>query len=132
MARLLLPSRRGITVFRAAVLSVALTLAMGPNGSLLCSMWCYPQENRASACQHQDATTSPQVTGGDSCRTDSANRTTLVREEAKRGTPTPDAQHAVAIPRFRFTPPAIHTTRAYQVTTSHPADAPPILVALRL
>jgi hypothetical protein len=119
-------------VFRAAVLSIVLTLAIGPNATLLCSLWCHPEEAKTLACQHQDATTSMRVTGGDSCRTAPTNTTAFVREEAKRGSPTPIAQQAVAKPRFQLRPPQAHTLGAYEATTSLSVVASPLLIALRI
>jgi hypothetical protein len=119
-------------VFRAAVLSIVLTLAIGPNATLLCSVWCHPDEAKASACQHQDATTSPRVTGEDSCRTAPTSMTAFAREEAKRGSPTPIAQQAVASPPFRLSPPPAHTPGAHHATASLSAVASPLLIALRI
>jgi hypothetical protein len=119
------------SVFRAAVLSIVLTLAIGPNATLLCSVWCHPDEAKASACQHQEATTS-RVTGEDSCRTAATSTMAFVREEAKRGSPTPIAQQAVASPRFRLGLPPAHTLGAYEATASLSAVASPLLIALRI
>jgi hypothetical protein len=119
------------SVFRAAVLSIVLTLAIGPNATLLCSVWCHPDEAQTSACQHQDATTSPRVTGEDSCRTVPASPTAFVREEAKRGSPTPISQQAMAVPLFRLGPPT-HATRAYEATPSLDTATSPLLIALRI
>lgn len=52
---------------RAAVLSIVLTLVIGPNAGALCSVWCHPEQAATSSCPHQDATTSPGVTREDSC-----------------------------------------------------------------
>jgi hypothetical protein len=119
-------------VFRAAVLSIVLTLAIGPNATLLCSVWCHPDEANTSACQHQDAVTSPRVTGEDSCRTAPASPTAFVREDAKRGSPTAISQQAVAIPLFRLGPPPTHTLSTYEATASLSAVASPLLIALRI
>lgn len=119
-------------VFRAAVLSIVLTLAIGPNAAPLCSVWCHPEEANTSACQHQNATTSPRVTGEDSCRTAPASSIAFVREEAKRGSPTSISQQAFAIPLSRFGPPPTHATRAHEATPSLNAITSPLLIALRI
>jgi hypothetical protein len=119
-------------VFRAAVLSIVLTLAIGPNATLLCSVWCHPAEATPAECQRQDATTSPRVTGEDSCRISPAGTTALAREEGRRGSAAAGADHAVAIPRFRVTRPLTHTSRTYELGHSHPGAAPPVLIALRI
>jgi hypothetical protein len=120
------------SVFRAAVLSIVLTLAIGPHASLLCSVWCHPDEVKTSACQHQDSTTSPRMTGEDSCQTAPASPTAFVREDAKRGSPTPISQQAVAIPPFRLGPPPTHTLGAYEAAAALGAVASPLLIPLRL
>ena len=119
-------------VFRAAVLSIVLTLAIGPNASLLCSVWCHPGAATTSTCQHQDATPSPRVTGEDSCKTAPSNATALIRKEARRGSPTPRAQQVIAVRQFQFVPPPTATSRAYETATSRVAAAPPFLIALRI
>jgi hypothetical protein len=119
-------------VFRAAVLSIVLALAGGPNATLLCAVWCHPAEARPSDCQHQEATSSPRVMGEDRCRAAPPSATAFVREDGTRESVTADAQHAVATPRFQVAPPLADATRAYPPTTSLGADTPPVLIALRI
>ena len=119
-------------VLRAAVLSIVLTLAVGPNAALLCAVWCHPGAARTSECQHQDATTSPRVSGEDSCRTAQASATAVVREDARRGSAAAVVQHAVAAPRFQVAPPLADATRANPPRMSPAAYAPPVLIALRI
>jgi hypothetical protein len=119
-------------VFRAAVLSIVLTLANGPNATLLCSVWCHPAEALPAECQHQDATTSPRATGDDGCRTAPARAAALVREDGKRGSATAGGDHAVAVPRFHAGRPLMATSRKYERGQLHPGAAPPVLIALRI
>jgi hypothetical protein len=85
-------------VFRAALLSIVLTLAFGPNASLLCQVWC--PDTTSARCPHQDSATSPSVSAHDNCRSDAGGAVAFVREEARRTTAAPDAQNALAVPRF--------------------------------
>jgi hypothetical protein len=126
------PEPCGHYVLRAAVFSIVLTLAVGPNAALLCAVWCHPEEARTSDCQHQDATASPRATGEDSCRTAPASTAAFVREDAKRASASADAQHANPTPRFLVAPPLADATRAYPPPTSLGAAAPPVLIALRI
>ena len=119
-------------VLRAAVLPIVLTLALGPNAAVLCTVWCHPQESQNSACQHQDATTSPRVTREDSCRTVPAAATAFVREEAKRGTSTAGVPHVVSLSPFLFAPSPSDTARATGASTSRVVVRPALLVALRI
>ena len=113
-------------MFRAAVLSIVLTLAIGPSATVLCSVWCHP-EIRASACQHQDA--SPLATADNNCRVAPASATAFVPENSRPGSP---AQQAIAMPRFRFAPSLNNTIRAHEAATSLVVDTRPLLIALRV
>jgi hypothetical protein len=90
----------GYHVFRAALFSILLTLAVGQNASLLCRVWC--PNTTSAACLHQDSTTSPSLSAQDNCRTDVGAAVAFVREDARRTAAAPDAQNALAVPRFRL------------------------------
>jgi hypothetical protein len=132
VARSLPPSPGEHHVFRAAVLSFVLTLAAGPNTTLLCAVWCHSDAARPSDCQHQAGILSPQLTGEDSCRTAPAGVTALLREEATRRSATAGAHHAEAIPRFHVAPSQTDARRASQLATSPGADVRRVLIALRI
>jgi hypothetical protein len=85
-------------VFRAALFSIVLTLAFGPNASLLCQVWC--PDTTSARCPHQDSATSPSVSAHDNCRSDAGGAVSSVREDARRTTAAPDAQNALTVPRF--------------------------------
>jgi hypothetical protein len=115
-----LPITRGEKlVVRAAVLSIALTLAVGPTATLLCSVWCHGEEATTPACQHPGTITSP-VIAENSCRTTPAVAIAFVRDEAKRGPLTSGAQQPVVIPPFLFVPQPSDTGRIHD--TSAPLD----------
>jgi hypothetical protein len=59
LAQLLPLEVASINVFRAALVSVVLTLATGPNAGLLCTAWCV--DATSTGCPHQDSTTSPRL-----------------------------------------------------------------------
>jgi hypothetical protein len=96
-----------IDVFRAAVVSIVLTLTLGQNASVLCRIWCHPAADAASAsCEHQNVGTSPGVTGSDRCTQSSAGATAFIREDLRRGGSATDADHSVVVAQFRLAPPA--------------------------
>ena len=117
------------SVLQAAVLAIVLMLAVGPNATLLCSVWCHPDEAKTS-CEHQSTTASPRVTGEDSCRTVPATLTTFVREEAKRGQQT--SQLAAHVSQFGFAPPRRDRTRSSSPNTALAVVSLPLLIALRI
>lgn len=88
-------------VFRVAVLSIVLTLAVGQNARLLCKVWCDPHEAAATSCHDQDSA-SPSVTGDDDCNNVVPSVAALVREDMRRSVSAPDAQHAIVVQRFQF------------------------------
>ena len=85
-------------MFRAALFSIVLTLAVGQNTSLLCKVWC--PDATSARCPHHDSTTSPSVSAHDTCRSDVGGAVAVVREDARRTAAAPDAQNALAVPRF--------------------------------
>ena len=128
----LLPSPVASThVFRAAVVSIVLTLAVGQNAALLCSVWCHPPEAASGACEPQHQATSPSLTGNDSCTQVAAGATAFVREDVRRGA-APDAQHSVVVAWFQFAPPQAHSTSGRQPRQQSPLGASPLILALRI
>jgi hypothetical protein len=119
-------------VFPAAVLSIVLVLAIGPNAAVLCAVWCHPAETKSAACQHEGATASPLVSGEDRCRTVRPAATTFVREEAKRRSASDGTVHSVPVPPFRFAPPPTDTHLANNASTSLAVGSSPRLIALRI
>lgn len=117
------------SVFRAAVLFIVLTLAGGPNATLLCAVWCHPEEARTSSCQHPGAITSPSVTGGDSCGAVAGTLTALARDDAKRGQPAPQT---APVPGFALAPSRAAATRSSRPLTALGVTTPPLLTALRI
>ena len=101
-------------MFRAAILSIVLTLVTGPNAVLFCKLWCVPHEAAATACHHDDATTSPSVTSDHNCGNVVLRIAVVIREGVRRGVSAPGAQHAVLIPCFRLAPSSIDTRLAHE------------------
>src|SRR5215510_5988206 len=125
--------RRVSTVLRAAVLSIALALAVGPSAVLLCPIRCDTQGAATMAgCPHQDPLVPLRVSGADSCNTIADASITFVREDVRRGTFAPDAQGAVLVPWVRFAPPPAGVSRHYEQGQLSPLEARPLAIALRL
>lgn len=117
-------------MFRAAVALIVLTLAMGQNAVLLCQAWCDPYEAAASGC-HSDRATSPSLTGNGNC-TDTFGAIAFVREDVRGGTSTPDAEHAVVIPAFRFAPPPTDIRSGHDPGPQSLLQARPLVTPLRI
>ena len=116
-------------MFRAAVVSIVLILAVGQNAALLCSVWCHPPEAVTGACEQPPVTS--RVTGNEGCTVRAAEATALVREDERREV-TPDAQHAVVVAWFQFAHPPAHSTAGRQLRQQTPLRALPLILALRI
>ena len=119
-------------MFRATVLSIVLTLAAGPNASVLCKAWCDRAAAAARGCHHTDGSPSATLTGTDDCGKAVPNRAVVVKEDARRGAPSSPPQQAVMVPRHH---------RAISSSEAHPGDDPeftwslaqrPLVTALRI
>ena len=85
-------------MFRALVLSIVMTLAIGQSGALLCRTWCDPQARAASDCRHQGSEQTQVLTPSHAC-SDIAPGATVVREDLRRSLSTSIAHNAViAVP----------------------------------
>jgi hypothetical protein len=124
--------RVSIDVFRAAVLSIVLTLVVGPNASLLCAVWCHPEAATVAHCEHQNPSGSPSVAEKDSCPDIAAGATAFVREDVRRGVSASDGQHAVVVPPFRFVPPPNPSELGRELRQHAPLEARPLVFALRI
>jgi len=86
-------------VFRIAVLSIVLSLAIGPEMWLACRAWCDPIA-AATACHDEEPANAAKVTPDDSCETVLLSAAAALREEVRRGTAS-DASHAIDVPRYQ-------------------------------
>ena len=132
LARVLPLGSASIDMFRAALASIVLTLTLGQNLALLCSVWCHPQESLTSACSHQGPTTFPSVTGSESCNQVAPDWTQFVREDGLRGAFFSAEQHGVAAPRFQFAPPSFLPAPGCNQAQATQLEARPLLLALRI
>ena len=132
MARVLPLALVSIDMFRAAVLSIVLTLTAGSNASLLCAVWCHPEAAATGQCAHPDSISTPIMTAKDSCPDIAVGSTAVVREDVRRGASTPHAQQAVAVPPFQVAPPPSHPTSARESGQRSPFEARPAVFTLRI
>ena len=86
-------------VFRAAVLSIVLTLVIGPNTAPLCWAWCDPMPAAETGCDHHAAVaTSTSVVSDGTCDMVVFSAAGFLREEPRRDLFDQNAQHAILIP----------------------------------
>jgi hypothetical protein len=117
-------------VFRAALFSIVLTLAVGQNASLLCKVWCH--DATSAGCPHQHSTTSAKVSADDNCSSVVLEAVAFVREDARRTAAAPDAQNALVVPRFRLAPSPTDTRLGFESGRPLPLEERPLVIALRI
>jgi hypothetical protein len=115
-------------VFRAALLSIVLTLASGENAALLCGVWCHSGHETANACEHRAVS---DVVANDDC-TVSGNTVVFVREDARRSDSAPTVQGGVLVAQIAYTPSAPGSLAGYQAVGRRLPDARPLVLALRI
>jgi hypothetical protein len=119
-------------VFRAAALLIVLTLAVGQNAALLCSVRCGPHEAAITGCHHEEQATFPSVTGNDYCNHVALDGSAFVREDVRRCTSAPDAPHTVAVPVFQLTPPSADIRPGHETGQQSLLEARPLFTPLRI
>jgi hypothetical protein len=118
-------------VFRAAALSIVLTLAVGQNAAL-CRVWCDPPEAAATGCQHKDAATSASMTRNDVCNHVGLGVIAFVTEALRRDTSAPNALHMVSVPRFRLAPLPADIRSGHAPRQQTLLEAQPLVTPLRI
>ena len=119
-------------MFRAAVLSIVLTLVAGPDASLLCAIWCHPEIATAGPCEHPDPMSTPGVTSNDSCPGMAAVTTAFVREDVRRDVSSSAGQIPLLIPPFQFVAPPRASELGRELRQQRPLEARPLVVSLRI
>jgi hypothetical protein len=124
-------------VFRAALFSIVLTLAVGQNAGLLCKVWCH--DATSAGCPHQDSTTtfpdsatSPRVSADDNCGNAFVGAVAFVREEAPRTAFAPDGQNALVVQRFQLPPSPADLRPGFESGQRRPLEERPLVIALRI
>jgi hypothetical protein len=119
-----------INVFRAVLVSVALTLAIGPNAGLLCTVWCH--DDTSMGCPHRESTMSPSVRADDTCTNVAVEAVAFVREDGRRTAPAYDTRNALVVLRFRLVAPGTDPRSGYESERRLLLEKRPLVIALRI
>ncbi len=117
-------------MFRAALLSIVLTLSAGQDAILLCSIWCHSGKGITGTCEHQTETSAHGVVANEGC--DISNPVVFVRDVARVRTSGPDVGGALLAPRFAFVPPAADNLSACEPGSRLRLELRPLVLALRI
>jgi hypothetical protein len=115
-------------VFRAALLSIVLLLAVGQNVALLCITWCDAHTAAATECHYENSSTTPSVTGDEHCDNATAAAAVL-REDVRRGVSSWEANQASVV---RFDLALLTIDAPGQVRRARWLEKPPLSTALRI
>lgn len=119
-------------LFRVAVLSIVVALAVGQNAGLLCKVWCHPPEAVANGCYHHESTTSSSVKSDDTCSNVVLGVTAFVREDVRGTASAPHAQQAVAVLPYQFSPSTTETRARGDSAREGSLEKRPLKIALRI
>jgi hypothetical protein len=87
-------------VIRAALFSIAVILAVGPNLDLLCKVWC--QDATSTECRHPASTTSLNVGADNSCSDLGTGTLAFVRDGGRTAQARDVQNAALVVLPFRF------------------------------
>ena len=119
-------------MFRAALLSIVLSLAAGQNAVILvCRTWCDAHAATASECHHENSFTTPSVAGGD-CRDMVAADTAVLREDTRRDVSSVDASQAIALARYQLVQLTSDAPSGQEPRREWSLEERPLSTALRL
>ena len=118
-------------MFRAALLSIVLTLAAGQDAALWCGLWCHSGGQMSGGCEHQTEPTSLGIIGNNDCTID-GNAMEFVREDARQSVSAPSVQSGAALPLFVLTPPASGRHSGDDAAGHRLLDLRPLAFALRI
>ena len=118
-------------MFRAALVSIVFSLAIGQNVALLCRMWCDAHATAASEC-HQNSSTTSSVAKSQDCDNVVVAATAVLREEVGRGVSSRDANQAIPVPGYRLALLMVDARPQSEPWRERPLEKRPFLTALRI
>lgn len=118
-------------VLRAAVLSIVLILAAGPNATLLCGIWCNSRTAATSGCLHEKQASSASVRAGDRCDHEVLSVAAFLREDVWRSVFV-GADHAMPVPRYQLSSSTIDARPGHEPGREWALEERPLPTILRI
>jgi hypothetical protein len=119
-------------VFRAVVLSIVFSLAVGQDVALLCRTWCDAHVAAASECHHKDSSARPSVAGNEHCDNVVVAATAVLREDVRRDVSSQGANQAIPVPRYQFAQSTIDARSGQEPWRAWSLEKRPLTTALRI
>jgi hypothetical protein len=118
-------------MFRAVLFSIVLTMAVGQNAALVCTVRC--PDATSTACPDQESTTSPSVgTRADTCANVAVGALAFVREDGRLTAAAPDAQNALVILRFQLVAPPTDLRAGHESGQRMLLEERPLVIPLQI
>ena len=115
---------------RAAVLSIVLTLAGGPNAFLLCETFCLTAA-AGNGCHHEAPVTSPSLANEDRCD-DVVLSAIFLREDVRGVVSVPNSERAIPVLPYQLARPASLARPDHEPGREWSLDKRPLPSVLRL
>ena len=119
-------------MFRAALLSIIFSLAVGPDVTLLCRTWCDAHLAAASECHHRDSPYRPSVAGNQNCDNVVVAATAVLRDDIRRDVSPQGANQASPVPRYKPTQSTIDACPGEERWHAWLVEKRPLVTALRI
>ena len=124
-------------MFRAAILSIVVTLAGSPSAPLLCRVWCDHTAGAGMAksdeCHHHGVPSdSPKVAENDTCTTTAPGVVAFIREDTQRVSSAPPASHALVVLRYQLVAATAGDSRPSNAATEWTFEKRPLTTTLRV
>jgi hypothetical protein len=133
VASFLRPWNSEYYVFRAAFLTVVLTLVVGPDASLLCKVWCNQHAPAAKGCHHRDSgNTAPHAASSTTCDNVAPGVSAFLKEDAPHTASTSNGDHAIEVPRYQHAASTVHARPDHEPEHEWGLEKRPLVTALRL
>jgi hypothetical protein len=119
-------------VFRVAVFSIVLSLAVAPQATLLCALWCQPSDAATSGWHHHDQMPSASVKSDERCAEAALSVPSFIREDGPSTARSADVAHAAPVPRFQLDLPESSLRIGGNATSAWALERRPLETTLRL
>lgn len=118
-------------MFRAALLSIVFSLAVGQNVTLVCRIWCDAHMAAASECHHKNSSSTTSMAGDENCNVVDA-ATAVLREDVRRDVSFQDANQAIPVPRYQFAQSTVDARPRREPWRERSLERRPLSTALRI
>lgn len=119
-------------MFRAALVSIVFSLALGQSVAVLCRTWCDAHVAGASECHHKNSSSTPSVAGDEHCDNVVVAATAVLREDVRRDVSAQVTDQAITVRRYLFAQRTIGARTGEAAWRARSLEKRPLSTALRI